>query len=206
MQTDIKKYEDFLYTNKLKRELLSKNIATAEANTVVYSEKAANFIEARDIFSIVGTLVQQETKSVIQDLVTLALSSVFGPEYAFELEDKISRNKPETYMHIVINGEKYSMEDDLGGGIVDVTSFALRVVLWALTTPRTAATIILDEPGKFISKDKLSLFGTMIQTLADMLEIQFIIVTHEDQLVETTEIGYIVKQTDGISAVESIYK
>jgi len=200
----IEKYKTFLTEKRYEKKRLStlrvEKIKECSATSVLLSD----YEEAREVMNIVGTVAQQKTKDVIESLVTQALQSVFGLDYSFEVESRINRNKPETFMYVVIGGKRFLLKDELGGGVVDIVSFALRVILWAMSTPQTSNTIILDEPGKFISKDKLDTFGEMLQKLSKMLSIQFIIVTHENDLIAVADKAFEVVQSRGISKVSEV--
>jgi len=159
-----------------------------------------DLLEARTLMNSVGITAQDSVKTIIEDLVTKALQTVFSDEYSFVVSNEIIRNKPETILKVNKNGHEFMLKDDLeGGGLLDVVSFALRVILWAFEEKKSRNTIVLDEPGKFISEDKIDLFGLMIKELSSSLDIQFIIVTHEGALIESADIGYKVTQEAGIS-------
>jgi ABC-type sugar transport system ATPase subunit len=64
--------------------------------------------------------------------------------------------------------------------------------------------VILDEPLKDADKGKLEDLGAMIKKLHELLGIQFIIVTHEDQLMAVADRSFIVTQTNDISSVQTI--
>ena len=198
------KYSDFLAQKKGLKKRLEGQKKGIETELDDKRQFVCNLKEAREIISTVGVLAQNEVKTVIEELVTQALQSVFGNKYSFVIENKILRNKPETSFYVEIDGKRFSLKEELGGGVVDVTSFAVRIVLWAITSPRSANTIILDEPGKFISKDKLQSFGEMIKSLSKMLGIQFVIITHENELAEISDKAYNVTQENGISVVEEV--
>jgi DNA repair exonuclease SbcCD ATPase subunit len=170
----------------------------------IFSENHKSLEGARDIMSRVGILAQQEIKCVIEELVTQALQSVFGPEYAFEVDSRIQRNKPEVNFYVVIDGYRHHIKGELGGGVVDLAAFSLRVVLWAINSPRTSNVIVLDEPLKFVDKTRLEQVGVMIKKLSEMLGIQFIVVTHEDQLIDTADRAYLVEKISGISKVTKV--
>jgi len=195
------KYSDFLAV--CRDRLASYKRKKVEISSSIDTKKKLieDFVECRDIMNLVGTVCQEQTKEVVEDLISEALKAVFGDEYHFEMESKIVRNQPEIYMYVVRNGVRYSLREELGGGIVDLVSFVLRIVLWSITTPRSAGVMVLDEPGKFISKDLQSLFGDIIKELSNMLGIQFIIISHEEELIETADITYKVSLEGDISYV-----
>ena len=60
----------------------------------------------------------------------------------------------------------------------------------------------MDEPLKFLSKDLQSRAAEMLQDLSHRLKLQFIIVTHEEQLVEGADRVFRVTKTGQYSKVE----
>ena len=185
-----------------KRDELSSSIDSLKSDVV-------NLKEALEIVSIVGILAQDNVKNLIESLVTQALQSVFGDEYSFELDSRISRNRPEIEMFVVENGVRYSPKDEKGGGIIDVISFTLRVVIWAIQESRSQNTLVFDEPFRCMHKDTLEFLAMMMRQLSDMLGIQFIIITHENQLAISAsrsdkDTSYYVRKVRGISEVEKL--
>jgi hypothetical protein len=96
---------------------------------------------------------QERFKNKIESLVTMAIKSVYDRPLGFELVFERKRDKMECkpLIYEVVGNEKEYYDDpenELGGGIVDICSFALRVVLWTMEKPRSRNVFILDEPGK----------------------------------------------------------
>ena len=92
-----------------------------------------------------------------------------------------------------------------GGGAVDVAAFALRIALWKLSqmqTKNVSDTIVMDEPGRFISVDLQPKFGELIKLLSEKLSIQFIIVTHSVILSEKADKVFKVGKKNNISYIE----
>ncbi len=163
--------------------------------------RSANLAEARELVSQVGIAAQGEINGVIEELVTQAVQAVFGMNYSFEMVDQIQRNKPETNFFIIENGRRRDLREDLGGGIIDLVALCLRVVIWAIKSPRSAPVIILDEPLKFLDCERLDTAGAMINKLSDMLGIQFIIVTHEENLFDCANFHYRVTKVEDVSDI-----
>ena len=205
-QMNLSKYENILNTYRIKKNLLQDSKREVEKQLDDISVLYDNLVEARDIMSAVGNISQKEIKTIIEELVSQALQGIFGDNYSFELDDKILRNKPETDFYVIINGKRRSLKDELGGGVVDVISFALRIVLWAIRNPRTDNVIVFDEPLKFVSRDKLPLCAEMIKKLSEMLLLQFIIITHESQLAAAADTLFHVEQDNGVSTIDYLKK
>ncbi len=197
-------YEKFLHSRQAILHRLQGEVKVLEHQLEDSRNDLDDYNEGREIMSMVGILAQDEVRNLIQSLVTKVLQSIFDESYSFVVEDTINRNKPESFLWVQIGDKKYSLKEELGGGVVDAVSFALRVVMWALSSPRTADVIILDEPMKFVSKDKLNLLGQMLKRLSEELGIQFIMVSHEGELIETADKGFVVRNLSGTSKVEGV--
>jgi len=205
---NIVKYEKFLNQKKATRELLENEVDTLQIEIKEHQDCFANFEEALDIMNVVGILVQQEFEEVVKVLVTQALQYVFGDNHSFEIDSKIERNQPEVHMFVVIDGERFSPRDDeLSGGQADVVSFALRIILWAIQYERTRATLVFDEPFRCLHglKNGESV-REMIQYLSKMLNLQFIIITQDEELTKVADASFLVVKEKGISRVELMKK
>jgi len=140
-------YKEFLQAKKAELRYYIEKKDSLESELESLTKSCENIKEAKEIMSLVGVLSQSGFEKVIEDLVTKALQSIFGEGYSFEIENVISRNQPETYMYVVIDGERHLLknaDDELGFGVVDVVSFALRIVCWMVGTKKTSNMIGLD--------------------------------------------------------------
>lgn len=140
--------------------------------------------EAREILRIVGLETQQQLQYHISDITSLALESVFPDPYELVVEFVQRRNKTECDLLFSREGELVDPLSATGGGACDIASFALRIASWSMKTPRSRATIILDEPMKNLSEIYQEQASNMIKELSEKLKLQFIIVTHNTTLAE----------------------
>jgi energy-coupling factor transporter ATP-binding protein EcfA2 len=137
-------------------------------------------LQAREIIQATGQAVQEQAHSQIAAVVTKCLHAVYGPEaYDFKIEFVRKRGKTEAQMSFWREGRKVNPLRAAGGGVVDVAAFALRIACLMLTKPPVRRLVILDEPMKFVSKDKHARVVELIETLSKELDIQFIIVSHD---------------------------
>jgi hypothetical protein len=195
-------YKTFLVGTRTEKALLEEERQGLVLELEAAEKRAEALRLAQDIMNEVGVLAQSEIKDVIEHLVSQALQFTHGENYAFEIDNRISRNQPETYMYVLIDGQRNSLKDELGGSVVDVVCFALRVVFWAIQVPRTRPLILLDEPFK--NGGKQEALCQMIKHLSDLLGIQFVIVTYDDRIVVIADTCYRVTQANGTSDVERI--
>ena len=176
---------------------LQSTINTVEKESV-FSEKAQAIIQK------VAQETQQQLEYHISDIVSLALDTIFEDPYQFTVEFVVRRNKTECELVFKRDGERISPLSASGGGVVDVASFALRIALWTLQNPKSRNTLILDEPFKFLSKDLLPRACDLLQELRDRLSLQFIIVTHLDELALCANKTFEVRLKKGVSVIHSL--
>ena len=186
------------------RELLDAERTEALEGAEIASEDARCYAEARDVVTVVLGATQGEVIGFIENTVTLALETVFGNGHAFHLRQDVKRNQTELTPLVVIDGEEYSPRDELGCGVVDVVSFGLRLALWALKSPRSRATFVLDEPFRFVSKDRLEAVGRVLRETSARLGAQYVIVTHEAELAAAADKAWEVRKERGVSRVREL--
>ena len=163
-----------------------------------------NTEQAQAIIQKVAQKTQQELEYHISDLVSTALSAIFDEPYEFKLYFVIRRGTTEAVFKFARNGEEVDPMVASGGGAVDVAAFALRIALWSLKQKRSRNTIVLDEPFRFLSRELQPKASSMLKLLSEKLGIQFIIVTHNNDLVEAADKVFHVKQRRGKSVVEVV--
>ena len=157
--------------------------------------------KAQKVIQLVAQETQEQLQFQISDLVTLALSSVFGEEMEFGVEFVLKRNKSEAELFFIKNGERVNPMDEAGGGVIDIASFALRVCMWGLQSPRSRNVLILDEPFKHLSRDLVIKAGETLQKISEKLNLQIIIISHEKRIIQCANKVFRVTQVDGISKV-----
>lgn len=161
--------------------------------------------QARNILVTATAATQDQVRAFIEETVTLALQSVFGSDYVFSLDIRSKRGQSEMEPLILWQGDKFSPRSDVGGGVIDIVSFALRLTLWALQSERTAPVLLLDEPFKFLSKDKTAAAAAMLKGLGEMLGIQILMVSHDAGLIEAADRAWQVRRSnEGIAEVSEL--
>lgn len=161
-------------------------------------EKAQSFLQK------VAQDTQSQLKFQIEDIVDMALETCFPNEYQFQLLFNIARGK--TDAELVFLSQKTGRPIDpmnaSGGGVVDITCWALRLASYVLSS-NTDNVIILDEPMKFVSKDLMGRVCELVKQLSEKLNLQIIMVTHESQFVDVADKIFEVRKNDkGVSVVK----
>ena len=147
---------------------------------------------------------QSNLKFQIEDIVNLALETCFPNEYKFQLQFNISRGKTDAELVFISQktGRPIDPMNASGGGVVDITTFALRIASYALEQGIDNV-MILDEPFRFVSKDLVAREGEILKVLSEKIGLQVILVTHIGELIDVADKVFEVKKnSDGRSIVK----
>ena len=175
------------FREKLNEALGKRDLLEAQKSVKIKNFKQieilyTDLIKARWVLAEVTKLTQERFKQRVESLITMVIRSVFNRDFEFELIMERKRNKFECRPVIKEKGNEFDLRFDRGGGLIDIISFAFRIVLWSLEKPRTRNTFILDEPFRFLGKSMLKRVGVVLKELAEKLNFQIIMVTHEKEL------------------------
>jgi DNA repair exonuclease SbcCD ATPase subunit len=194
----VQQIQAFVQERKLQKQVLQKQLDNQSSNKQALQNRYDDLVEARRIISEAARSTQLQFQGFVESLVTMAIQTVFPEQqYRFVMEFDLKANRSEINL-LVQQGEKepYRPEDEQGGGLLDVLSFALRVVMWSLEKPRSRPVFVMDEPFRYCGK-LTSLAGNMMKEISQKLGIQIIMVTHEDSLSEIADKSWLVKREKG---------
>jgi len=204
MNHDITTYKNQLEQKKGMKKSIQKSISQTESKIKSNQRELRNVESAQAIVQTVGQKTQEQLEYHISDIVSLALSAIFDDPYEFKLDFVIKRGKTEGELWFVRNKEKIHPLTASGGGAVDVASFGLRIALWSLQLPRSRNVIVLDEPFRFLSSELQPKAGEMLKMVSEKLKLQFLIVTHNQDLIEAADKVFQTTIKKGITEVKEV--
>jgi ABC-type Mn2+/Zn2+ transport system ATPase subunit len=193
-------YRKTLVREEAHRDVLTKDLAEANAALVDLRSGLEHLEAAQAFLQRVAQDTQEQLKIHVEDIVQLAIDSCFPGEYRFVIDFEIKRGRTEAVLSFEKARVKVSPMDAAGGGVVDIAAFALRVAAWTLG--RTSNTVILDEPFRFVSRDLQPRAAGILRELSERLDIQYLIVTHNAEIVEASHRVFVFKLRDGVTCVE----
>jgi len=165
-----------------KKAIAEHCLKTEKVEQVNVYKRKTNIEKAQQVIQHVSQQVQQQAHKQIAGVVSRCLESVFEETYKFNINFALKRGKTEARLTF----EKYNNVVDpmtaSGGGVVDVAAFALRLACLMLSRPQLRKVLIMDEPFKFVSVKYRDNVRLMLEALAVDFGIQFIIITHMDEL------------------------
>ena len=184
-------------------EQLENQIAKTRADLASRERRQRRIEEATDVIRTVAQATQKELEYHVSELVSLALEAIFPDPYRLNIDFELRRNRSEADVTFSKEGEeKIDPMSSSGGGPIDVAAFGLRISLWSLQRPRSRPTIILDEPFRHVSRNLQPQASAMLKEISEKLGLQFVIVTHEVELVSSADKVFEVSQENRISEVE----
>ena len=189
---------------KGQRDQINNNIDQFSTELKKLKKTKRNTETAQAIVQTVAQKTQEELTFHISDIVSSALSAIFDEPYSFKINFILKRGKTEAEIKLVRDGEEVDPLSSVGGGVVDVASFALRIAMWSLQNPKSNNVIILDEPMKFLSRELQPKAGRMIKMLSEKLNLQFIIISHDKAIIENADRVFEVTIRNGESKVEEV--
>lgn len=165
-----------------KKELIERQLSDMKIKAKKLQRMQEDLEKALAITQKVAQMTQEELEYRISSIVTAALESVFPEPYEFKVIFEIKRGKTEARLVFMDGENELDPLTASGGGVVDVASFALRLSAYMITSPKPQPTLILDEPFRFVSEEYQEKVADLLEELSEKMDVQFIIVTHENSL------------------------
>ena len=193
------------YQAQGKKQQIETDLISSKTNLDNLNKRIKLLEQAQVFLQKVAQDTQSQLKFQIEDIVNLALETCFPNEYTFQLKFNIARGK--TDAELVFLSQKTGRELDpmncAGGGVVDLTAFALRIASYALEQGIDNDNVmILDEPFRFISRDLQERASEVLKTLSTKLNLQIILVTHIPELIDVADKVFRIKKNElGISKI-----
>lgn len=141
--------------------------------------------EAVSLIQQVAIGVQTTIHEKLAVIVSHCLESVFGTKYRFQIRFRRKRNKTSAEIYLIDekSGEELDTNNTVGGGIIDVAAFAMRLAVVIMAKPEPRKVLILDEPLKFVSVEYRENARMMMEAVAKEMGVQVIMITHDKELI-----------------------
>lgn len=175
---ELSKYRKIINSRQADYRAASVLLSQAQERAAELNRECVHTEMAQEVAREVAQRIQQQAHERVADVVTAALRQIFGDDsYQFTIDFQQKRGRTEAQLQLHQGG--LLIEDPIssvGGGVVDVIAFALRVAAmkWSRPAPRPA--LILDEPFKWLSAEYRPAAAALLQRLAE--EMQIVLVTH----------------------------
>lgn len=180
------------YEVNAKRNVLCDMIFKCE-NEILVVENDINVLQK--CMKVMQTLIEikkEEVKSKIESLVTRGLRTIFErDDYRFSIEMEIKRNVMNAHPIVYSNfqGKEFGADviDGHGGGLCDVISFILQVIVLLSFSHKYEKIIIADEMFKHVARQHLPNVAEFLTYLTTLTNMQMIFITHQEELTECAD-------------------
>jgi DNA repair exonuclease SbcCD ATPase subunit len=176
--SELAKIRAGLIEANLSHKLAKMAVTDAEKQLAEATQALKDRAKAVEVLQAVARTIQQKAHERIAAVVSQCLRTLFQEPYEFRIVFERKRNQTEARLVFLRNGVELDPLTAVGGGVVDVAAFALRLASIVLSRQTTCRMVVLDEPFKFVSAEYRPRLVEMLQQLAKELEVQFLIVTH----------------------------
>ena len=172
---------------RLAKKLAELNVARSTCRTLAETlaqarEHSESVSEAQELAQNVAQAVQQKAHDQIAEVVSRCLEAVFDEPYEFRIHFERKRGRTEARLTFERDGMEVDPMTASGGGVVDVASFALRLSCLILNKPPLRRILIMDEPFKYVSEEYRERVRELLETLAQEMGVQLLMVTHINEL------------------------
>lgn len=177
----LKEWEEQAKEQASRLSIACSRIAEEKASLRNAQASLAQQEEAQQILQTVAQTVQQQAHDRIAGVVSRCLAAVFPDPYTFQILFEKKRGKTEARLVFIRNGEEY-LPREVGGSCRQLAGFALQLACLMIHQPSVRRLMIMDEPFLALDAQKIHRVRALIEQLADELDMQFLIVTHDEDL------------------------
>jgi len=162
---------------------------------------------SRDILSKIAKMKREETTQKIEKIVSHGLQTVLKD---MSTKFKIIEHQTEKNINykFALEGKGYTSEDirnEKGGGIQNLVSFMLTVILSIMLDAKQTRFFVFDEKFAQLSRNYLPAAGALMRELADRMGCQFLLISHQTELEEYADVVYeFVQNSVGVTSAKRV--
>jgi DNA repair exonuclease SbcCD ATPase subunit len=204
---DLSDIQDDFKSLSVENKMLSANLRSLRLSKKIAERKHTDYVKAQKFYIFLAKEVQKEAKEHIENIVTMAIQTVYEYPYKFKLLYEEKRGAVSCTPLIIDGVDEYQPKDAMGGGMLDIIGFALRITLWSMQNPRSDNIFLLDEPFRFTGQLSAKA-GLMLKILSEKLNFQVLLVTHDDSLIDVCDKVWVITKRDysKVSLIKGIVK
>lgn len=207
--SDLKDIYRSITENTIKYNLLVEKKNGLLDDLKILKERETVLAETCRLLQEATTFSRKRLKECIETTVTSALRDIIGDNtIGFEIKYEVSHNKTvaDFYMTKVIDDETVYLDimNECGGGIADIVSIAIRIVLLTYHSSTLSKILLLDEACTSISnfsQELLSNLAKWLKSVSDRFDIQIILITQKEEFIQHSDKVFVVRNDNGYSTI-----
>ena len=205
MPTEIVQLGDVLKVKLGEQRQLRRQQEEAETSAVAQKEQAARLEQVVALLAALQETWRSQFQDAVGRLVSQGLTGVFGEQLDMVVEMGVSGDLPVARFAV---RDSRGLETDVmearGGGVVNVASFLLRVLLLLSARPPLARLLVLDESFSNVSEEYLGNVTALLRRICEEGGFEIILVTHRPALADAADVAYEFKLVDGVTQVKRL--
>lgn len=207
--SDLKDIYRSITENTIKYNLLVEKKNGLLDDLKILKERETVLSETCRLLQEATTFSRKRLKECIETTVTSALRDIIGDNtIGFEIKYEVSHNKTvaDFYMTKIIDDETVYLDimNECGGGIADIVSIAIRIVLLTYHSSTLSKILLLDEACTSISnfsQELLSNLAKWLKSVSDRFDIQIILITQKEEFIQHSDKVFVVRNENGSSSI-----
>ena len=189
MQIRIEDTKRQFYRMQGKKLALKEELNTQVERKKILKKKIRFADDCIEVFQLLSELKKKQVKKKIEGLITKGLRTIFERDdyrFVIEMEQKRGVMTARPLLYSKFGKEEFVSEiiEGHGGGVVNVVSFILQVIVLLAIRPKLERILVCDEPFENVSKEYLSNVAEFMRYLADLTKMQFVMITHKPEFLE----------------------
>ena len=169
-----------------------------ESNILIEKLKEDEIIysQAVELLSLVQKVTRDKIKESFEIIVTHAINYIFeSDQYSFHLVFSRRSNLQELSFAVQTpdKNEPLNPLDTDAGGILNIISFALRIVLMEVAHPKINGFVISDESFANLSENRIERASQFLKEINQKMGRQIIAISHQPNMIESADKSIEVK-------------
>lgn len=190
LEEDFEKFSQHVGELKGQYNVLRIQQDTSDAKLVQLKTDEETYTKAVELLSLVQKVTRDKIKEGFETIVTHALNYIFeSDKYAFELVFGRRGNLQELNFAVKTPDKDEALNplDTDAGGVLNIISFALRIVLMEVANPKVQGFILSDESFANLSEDHIERASQFLKEINKKMGRQIIAISHQEKMIDSAD-------------------
>lgn len=201
---DCLEYSDLLAKLEARSSFLRQEIVQLKRKQQLADAEFSILNRVHVVLGEMETALRGKFTSYIEDNVSYGLSLVFDGPYKFQIHYKTRASAPVVEFSLKSGEIETGIYEAEGGGIINVVSFLLRIILMVYSKPPLRRICFLDETFSMVSRKFRPNVAVLLKELSDKLGIVFVFISHQDVFQDVADRIYRVEKNGSTSTITMI--
>lgn len=198
LSAQIDKFDHWVISREGKREMLTASIAEADKKLVALVHDHDEIEKTILVLQKLAEIKRKMSTERIESLVTFGLKTVLAQDIRLKIKQRDSGNQVNSEF-VIEEGEGENLHqvdimEGEGGGVVKLTEFLLKLIVILMVKPSLRRFMACDENFAMVSVGNRGRLCELLRELAEKMDFQFLLVTHQVELEAAADKLYSVEK------------